>query len=56
MNIDQIITTRYRDRKISDDIGQKRKQKEELSNNPYSKKARERVQRITKIEEKNQKN
>ncbi len=50
MDIDQIITTRYYDRKISNGAGQKRKQEEELSNNPHSKKARERVQGMTEIE------
>ena len=50
MNIDQIVIIRYRDRKISDGVRQKRKQKKEFSNNLYLKKARERVQGITKIE------
>ena len=50
MDIDQIITTRYYDRKISNGAGQKRKQEEELSNNLYLKKARERVQGMTEIE------
>ena len=50
INIDQIIIIRYRGRKIGDGTGQKRKQEEQLSNNLYLKKIRERVQGMIEIE------